>query len=463
MSSKKLLSELFDELDKIVKVDAIYFEELIQCGVNENEAWLRAMARYFLNIDGSYELISIIRDVIYDEYYLKSYKEHSRYFETHGEYLLDNVEKKTIQTLKKLNMNYKIDSEIFNSFSDEDLKSELERREKAVSQEPDIDFDDGLDIEVQDLDLKLLSDDDIDLDDLDFDDDDLDFDDDEETELKKDELSDFEVNEAEIQNKGIDPRDDFISFDEYLKGLEQEKQDVKAELDDLKVDRNSVFLDYLDFEGMDSLIDDTECDDELLNDELSLDDDDEDLSVVSLFKVNGNSISFADYKEETVNDDILELIGSLSNDEIGTVYSIKVNGIDYYYSKYDTSALICIFRYLRDLNPKSQYNTHISQIGENYKKSVLTMIKYLDYINEFYAENKQEPFRIVKKDMCENLSFGNNDWHNQIMNWLIKCGYIATKSHNRYVITDLGFDVIKTEGLKVKHLEPWLRYRLDQN
>ncbi|MBM5432940.1 hypothetical protein HYN14_23715 [Vibrio parahaemolyticus] len=462
MSNKKLLSELFDELDKIVKVDAIYFEELIQCGVNENEAWLRAMARYFLNIDGSYELISIIRDVIYDEYYLKSYKEHSRYFETHGEYLLDNVEKKTIQTLKKLNMNYKIDSEIFNSFSDEDLKSELERREKAVSQEPDIDFDDGLDIEVQDLDLKLLSDDDLDLDDLDFDDDDLDFDDDEETELKKDELSDFEVNEAEIQNKGIDPRDDFISFDMYLKGLEQEKQDVKAELDDLKVDRNSLFLDYLDFEGMDSLIDDTECDDELLNDELSLDDD-EDLSVVSLFKVNGNTISFADYKEETVNDDILELIGSLSKDEIGTVYSIKVNGIDYYYSKYDTTALIYIFRYLRDLNPKSQYNTHIYQIGENYKKSVLTMIKYLGFINEFYAENKQEPFRIVKKDMCENLSFGNNDWHNQIMNWLIKCGYIATKSYNRYVITDLGFDVINTEGLKVKHLEPWLRYRSNQN
>ncbi|ENO9315831.1 hypothetical protein ACCG87_000559 [Vibrio parahaemolyticus] len=421
MSSKKLLSELFDELDKIVKVDAIYFEELIQCGVNENEAWLRAMAKFFLDIDSSYEVISIIRDVIYDEFFLKSYKEHSKHFETHGEYLLENVEKKTIQTLKKLNMNYKIDSEIFNSFSDEDLKNELERREKAESQEPDLDldFDDGLDIEVQDLELKLLSNDDLDdFDELDFDDDDLDFDDDEE--LKK------------------------------------------AELDDLKVDKNSVFLDYLDFEGMDSLIDDTECDDELLDDELSLDDDDEDLSVVSLFKVNGNSISFADYKEEIVNHDILELIGSLSKDEIGTVYSIKVNGIDYYYSKYDTTALIYIFRYLRDLNPKSQYNTHIYQIGENYKKSVLTMIMYLDYINEFYAENKQEPFKIVKKDLCENLSFGNNDWHNQIMNWLIKCGYIKTKSYNRYVMTDLGFDVINTEGLKVKYLEPWIRYRMDQ-
>ncbi|MBM5391735.1 hypothetical protein J7911_22580 [Vibrio parahaemolyticus] len=421
MSNKKLLSELFDELEKIVKIDASYFEELTRCGVNENEAWIRAMAKFFLEIDDSFESIHIIRDVIYDEYCLKDRKEHSRHFETHGEYLLENVEKKTVQALKKLNIDYKVDSEIFNSFSDEDLKNELERREKAESQEPDLDldFDDGLDIEVQDLELKLLSNDDLDdFDELDFDDDDLDFDDDDE--LKK------------------------------------------AELDDLKVDNNSVFLDYLAFEGMDSLIDDTECDDELLDDELSLDDDDEDLSVVSLFKVNGNTISFADYKEETVNDDILELIGSLSKDEIGTVYSIKVNGIDYYYSKYDTTALIHIFRYLRDLNPKSQYNTHIYQIGENYKKSVLTMIMYLDYINEFYAENKQEPFKIVKKDMCENLSFGNNDWHNQIMNWLIKCGYIKTKSYNRYVITDLGFDVINTEGLKVKYLEPWIRYRMDK-
>ncbi|WP_229618864.1 hypothetical protein [Vibrio parahaemolyticus] len=463
MSSKKILSELFDELEKIVKIDATYFEELIKYGVNENEAWLRAMSKFFLEIDDSFEAISIITDVIIDEYWLKTHKKHSDEFETHGLYLLDEIDKETVQALKKLNIDYKVSSELFNSFSDDELKAELERRERAISQEPELDFDDGLDIEVQDLELKLLSDDDLDdFDELDFDDDDLDLDDDEETELKKDELSDFVVNEAEIQNKGIDPRDDFISFDMYLKGLEQEKQDVKAELDDLKVDRNSVFLDYLDFEGMDSLIDDTECDDELLNDELSLDDD-EDLSVVSLFKVNGNTISFADYKEETVNDDILELIGSLSKDEIGTVYSIKVNGIDYYYSKYDTTALIYIFRYLRDLNPKSQYNTHIYQIGENYKKSVLTMIKYLGFINEFYAENKQEPFRIVKKDMCENLSFGNNDWHNQIMNWLIKCGYIATKSYNRYVITDLGFDVINTEGLKVKHLEPWLRYRSNQN
>lgn len=458
---------MLEALDAVIKIDYHYYELLRDYGVNENEAWLRAMAKFFLDIDSSYEVLSIIRDVIYDEYFLKSYKEHSKHFETHGLYVLENVEKKTIQTLKKLNMNYKIDSEIFNSFSDEDLKNELERREKAESNEQDVeldlDFEDGLDIEVQDLELKLLGDDDLDdFDELDFDDDDLGFDD-EEIELKKDELSDFEVNEAEMKNKGIDPRDDFISFDEYLKGLEQEKQDVKAELDDLKVDRNSVFLDYLDFEGIDSLIDDTEYDDELLDDELSLDDEDEDLSVVSLFKVNGNSISFADYKEETVNDDILELISSLSKDEIGTVYSIKVNGIDYYYSKYDTTALIYIFRYLRDLNPKSQYNTHIYQIGENYKKSVLTMIKYLDFINEFYAENKQEPFRIVKKDMCENLSFGNNDWHNQIMNWLINCGYIATKSYNRYVITDLGFNVINTDGLKIKYLEPWLRYRIDQN
>ncbi|NMU24005.1 DNA-directed RNA polymerase subunit delta, partial [Vibrio parahaemolyticus] len=79
---------------------------------------------------------------------------------------------------------------MFNSFSDEQLKAELERRKSLA--EPDLDFDDGLDIEVENLELKLLSDDDLDdFDELDFDDDDLDFDDDdEETELKKDELSD---------------------------------------------------------------------------------------------------------------------------------------------------------------------------------------------------------------------------------------------------------------------------------
>ncbi|MBY8049721.1 hypothetical protein KW480_01590 [Vibrio fluvialis] len=158
-------SQILEELESLIKIDYAYYEELIKCGVSENEAWLRAMSKFFLEIDDSFESIHIIRDVIYDEYCLKDRKEHSRQFETHGEYLLENVEKKTIQTLKKLNMKYKIDSEIFNSFSDEDLKAELERREKAVSQEQELDFDDGLDIEVQDLELKLLDDDDLDFND----------------------------------------------------------------------------------------------------------------------------------------------------------------------------------------------------------------------------------------------------------------------------------------------------------
>ncbi|EOG9063842.1 hypothetical protein ACLK5F_004692, partial [Vibrio fluvialis] len=128
MSSKKLLSELFDELEKIVKIDASYFEELTRCGVNENEAWIRAMAKFFLEIDDSFESIHIIRDVIYDEYCLKSHKEHSDEFETHGLYLLEEIDKETVQALKKLNIDYKVSSELFNSFSDEQLKAELERR-----------------------------------------------------------------------------------------------------------------------------------------------------------------------------------------------------------------------------------------------------------------------------------------------------------------------------------------------
>nr|EGQ9368789.1 hypothetical protein [Vibrio parahaemolyticus] len=165
MSSKKLLSELLYELDSVLKIDHEYYERLIEYGVSENEAWIRAMARYFLDIDDSYESIDIYRDVIYDEYCLKDRKAHSHCFETNGVYILDEIDKDKVQSLKKLNMNYKIDSEIFNSFSDEDLKAELERREKAVSQEQELDFDDGLDIEVQELELKLLGDDDLDFND----------------------------------------------------------------------------------------------------------------------------------------------------------------------------------------------------------------------------------------------------------------------------------------------------------
>ncbi|MEK2288689.1 hypothetical protein [Vibrio parahaemolyticus] len=96
---------------------------------------------------------------------MKDRKAHSHYFETHGVYILDEIDKDKVQSLKNLNIDYKIVSEIFNSLSDEDLKAELERREKAVSQEQELDFDDGLDIEVQELELKLLGDDDLDFND----------------------------------------------------------------------------------------------------------------------------------------------------------------------------------------------------------------------------------------------------------------------------------------------------------
>lgn len=167
MSSKKLLSELLYELDSVLKIDHEYYERLIEYGVSENEAWIRAMAKFFLEIDDSFEAITILREIMRDEYWLRAHEEHSPYYETHGVYLLETIDKDKVQALNKLNIEYKIDPEMFNSFSDEDLKAELERREKAETKEPnvDLDFDDGLDIEVQDLELKLLGDDDLDFND----------------------------------------------------------------------------------------------------------------------------------------------------------------------------------------------------------------------------------------------------------------------------------------------------------
>ncbi|ELA8095487.1 hypothetical protein HJ051_12685 [Vibrio parahaemolyticus] len=158
-----------EELESLIKIDYAYYEELIKCGVSENEAWIRSMARYFIEIDNSFDANLILREILRDEYWLVCHKEHSPHYETHGVYLLETIDKDKIQALNKLNIDYKIDPEMFNSFSDEELKAELERREKAEPKETDVeldlDFDDGLDIEVEDLELKLLGDHDLNLND----------------------------------------------------------------------------------------------------------------------------------------------------------------------------------------------------------------------------------------------------------------------------------------------------------
>ncbi|MCG9227559.1 hypothetical protein L3X65_00055 [Vibrio diabolicus] len=395
MSSKKILSELFDELEKIVKIDASYFEELTRCGVNENEAWIRAMAKFFLEIDDSFESIHIIRDVIYDEYCLKSHKEHSDEFETHGLYLLEEIDKDTVQALKKLNIDYKVSSELFNSFSDDELKAELERRKSLA--EPDLDFDDGLDIEVQDLELKLLSDDDLDdFDELDFDDDDLDFGDEEDKELKKDELSDFEFNEAETSN-------------ENLSATDHESFNATLDVDDLNISKSKK------------------------------------KRLFDLFKINGSSVKFAHYREEHVNNDIIELINSLDKPCDNLDLTIDIYDEELTYDYFDTDVIIHILRYFRDKNTKAHYNTYISLIADNYKDDIRTLIKYLMYLNEYYANDYQESFKIVHKEVRDAIGLGNADWHRQIIDVLIEMKFL--KTHKRrfkteYAITELGYDIM---------------------
>ncbi|HFQ5013289.1 TPA: hypothetical protein ACGUQA_004186 [Vibrio vulnificus] len=400
MSNKKLLSELFDELEKIVKIDASYFEELTRCGVNENEAWIRAMAKFFLEIDDSFESIHIIRDVIYDEYCLKSHKEHSDEFETHGLYLLEEIDKETVQALKKLNIDYKVSSELFNSFSDEQLKAELERRKSLA--EPDLDFDDGLDIEVQDLELKLLSDDDLDdFDELDFDDDDLDFGDEEDKELKKDQLSDFEFNEAETSNENLSTTD-------------HESFNATLDVDDLNISKSKK------------------------------------KRLFDLFKINGSSVKFAHYREEHVNNDIIELINSLDKPCDNLDLTIDIYDEELTYDYFDTDVIIHILRYFRDKNTKAHYNTFISLIADNYKDDIRTLIKYLMYLNEYYANDYQEPFKIIHKEVRDAIGLGNADWHRQIIDGLIEMKFL--KTHKRrfkteYAITELGYDILNRQGL----------------
>ncbi|MCG9595099.1 hypothetical protein L1D58_26585, partial [Vibrio diabolicus] len=115
------------------------------------------------------------------------------------------------------------------------------------------------------------------------------------------------------------------------------------------------------------------------------------------------------------------------------------------YDYFDTDVIIHILRYFRDKNTKAHYNTYISLIADNYKDDIRTLIKYLMYLNEYYANDYQESFKIVHKEVRDAIGLGNADWHRQIIDVLIEMKFL--KTHKRrfkteYAITELGYDIM---------------------
>ncbi|MEZ9375260.1 hypothetical protein AB4235_21700 [Vibrio cyclitrophicus] len=228
----------------------------------------------------------------------------------------------------------------------------------------------------------------------------MDFDD-EETELKKDALSDFEVNEAETSNENLSTTD-------------HESFNATLDVDDLNISKSKK------------------------------------KRLFDLFKINGSSVKFAHYREEHVNNDIIELINSLDKPCDNLDLTIDIYDEELTYDYFDTDVIIHILRYFRDKNTKAHYNTYISLIADNYKDDIRTLIKYLMYLNEYYANDYQEPFKIIHKEVRDTIGLGNADWHRQIIDGLIEMKFL--KTHKRrfkteYAITELGYDILNRQGL----------------
>ncbi|OQT82924.1 hypothetical protein [Vibrio parahaemolyticus] len=385
--SKKLLSEMIDEIESLLKIDYNYYVELLNDETPKDIAWLRAMARYFLSRENkafSEETAYLLADIIYDEHHLLVNGNHSSDFENAKTAVVENINFKRIELLDKYDFDFEVD-EHFSALLDksfpafiptEELKKELARRERE---------------EYQAFDEKLRSD----LETLDNDSDDF-----------------------EICLKTIDEDIDNMDFGN--------DDDFDLDFDDEDIDFDD------DFDERDINIDDGDLYFKVEN------------RFSDLFYYTYVKVKFGNCMWYDSNKDILELIRMLDKTN-GTNMVIEYDGEEYFYNYEDTSIYIHLFRYLKKVSDNTTfYNQFIKCLVDNYKSDTQTFFSYLNYFSEIFEKN--EWFSITKKLLQDELAFGNRDWNEIILQNLISSGYVDKRirkgKKEEYRITEKGRSLI---------------------
>ncbi|CCN46009.1 hypothetical protein MADA3029_740054 [Vibrio nigripulchritudo MADA3029] len=167
-----------------------YYVDLKNAKVDDEIAILRTEFRDMLlnyGEDNIYEVYKVLKSIMFDEMFLLVHNEHSNNFKNLNEYQFnDSVDDDVAKVLKKMNIDYCVDSKPLQHFSDEQLREELYKRNtngtdeelELIDSEPLFDLD--LDLNLDDDEEEEKVSDELNLDDLNLD---LDFDDDEDLDL----------------------------------------------------------------------------------------------------------------------------------------------------------------------------------------------------------------------------------------------------------------------------------------
>ncbi|ELA7830734.1 hypothetical protein Q6U52_000894 [Vibrio alginolyticus] len=474
---------IISELESLINIDYEYYQELIEAGVTQRLAFLRATFRYLIKEHSGIkqsETSDIIRDVCWDEYYLMKWKHHSRYFSDLKTFKLEDMDLDKVKALKKLNFDYVIPEESLSQISDKQLEEELARRttpvEEVVKEEPlveevveetnyfdiDIDFDELDDSdELDDLDL----DDDIELDD--------DFDDDFDEDLDDDLHLDFEEADESHKKKVLNEIKseynnslpivyrvlNFFKQRGHLTGdyasrkkIEDEVgvpfSQIKPLLEDMiengAVHKSGVMypnyalncysvsqFGYRILRILEEMLclEQNDYENEINKLNLHTDSIDKGLRLYDLFNIEDDgAVKFFEYRKEYVSEIFLDNLNKLDKEKSNTDSIITYYGNTYSYKYDDTLQIIDMLRVLRDKNPNSRYNSFIGLLQDNYRDDSRTHSKYLRKFIQLSKKDKNG-FFAINKDDCANELFGGA---------LEKSNYIIWALHERDFIRCLG-------------------------
>lgn len=443
-----------------------YYVELKHASVNDEIAILRAEFRDMLlnyGEDNIYDVYKILKDIMFDEMFLLVQNEHSNNFKNLNEYQFQkNVDDDIANVLKKMNINYCVDSKPLQHFSDEQLREELDKRnvtEKMIDKADKIPDElnlDGLILDLED-DLNLdLDDEDLELD-LDFDDDEEDCD--SEIGLETPHTMSLNAKILEFLAQYCQPLGGYVTTAKFSEVFDCSSYKYKPFLDEL-IEKELVMM----LEPMHNhcrincysvtakgyqtlaeiyLFDHSDKNDKYNKTAALLRKYNSDIQtskrLVDLFKIYDDKVKFDDLKVVQVDEDFDEILKKLdkpvSENDIAIHYKDECHSFKYT----DLRIFASMFKRLESYSDNDEYGEVIEALRKAYVNDTRSLMKYMRVISLNHKHGLDTWFK-QKTSRCIDSFVGDSTLiHEDGLKALVSNGWIEKGDiDERYRVTELG-------------------------
>ncbi|MFZ3527918.1 hypothetical protein LCA30_02150 [Vibrio harveyi] len=436
-----------------------YYVELKNASVNDEIAILRAEFRDMLlnyGEDNIYDVYKILKEIMFDELFLLVQNEHSNNFKNLNEYQFQkNVDDDIANVLKKMNINYCVDSKPLQHFSDEQLREELYKRNTNEN----VNEEEVIDEFINDLDLSHFNDESLfDLD-LDEDDDELNLDEDYDLTLSIEPVDSMKIQLLEFIADYCKPLGGYITTAKFKETLGCFSYKYKPFLDEL-IEKDLVVMSEpmhnycrincysVTAKGYQTLsefylFDDVDKNDKYNKTAALLRKYNSDIQtskrLVDLFKIYDNKVKFDDLKVVQVDEDFDEMLKRLdkpvSENDIAIHYKNKWHSFKYT----DLRIFASMFKRLESYSDNDEYVEVIEALRKAYVNDTRSLMKYMRVISLNHKHELDMWFK-QKTSRCIDSFLGDSKFiHEDGLKALVSNGWIEKGDIDElYRVTELG-------------------------